>query len=127
MLPLLEPARTRIIRLTNVHFDADKEVIEKFFAGYTIEDQFRTVNSRTGIKSVVYVLFANVSDRIRACHEKSGHKILGRSIKIQPAQIGNYEREYISKPSKVHVLIATNSEQRRDEVRAHHRRRYQQS
>ncbi|KAF2825474.1 hypothetical protein CC86DRAFT_383348 [Ophiobolus disseminans] len=90
MFPLAEPARTRIIRLTNVHFSADKAVIEKFFADYTIEDQMRTINSRTGHKSIVYVLFASVADRLRAC-KKTDRNILDRIIKIQPAPTGNYK------------------------------------
>jgi hypothetical protein len=87
---LAEPARNRIIRLTNVHFDADEEVIKDFFIGFEIQDQVRAVNIRTGTKSVVYVLFATVADRIRA-QPMSGSHVLDREIKIQPAPKGNYK------------------------------------
>jgi RNA recognition motif-containing protein len=89
---LAEPARTRIIRVTNVHFDAGEKELKELFSDFTIEDYFRPVNTRTSKNSIVYVLFANVAERIRACN-KTGLEFLGRTIKIQPAPTGNYERK----------------------------------
>ena len=108
---LAEPARTRIIRMyvtfkswvrllltfvfpyrTNVDFDATEEDIQDCFSGFKIEDQFRTKNTKTKNKSIVYVLFATVADRIRACL-MNGTTVLGRTIKVQPAPNGNYDRK----------------------------------
>jgi hypothetical protein len=108
---LAEPARIRIIRMyvisesyawlslifaspcrTNVDFDATEEDIQDFFAGFNIEDQFRTKNTKTKNNSIVYVLFATVADRIRA-GKINGSFVLGRAIKVQPAPIGNYDRK----------------------------------
>jgi hypothetical protein len=83
------PARDRVVRMTNVHFAADNKVIDKFFAGYTIQDQYRTTNVRIGTRSVVYVLFSTVADKIRSL-ELSGSMLFDREIKIQPAPHGNY-------------------------------------
>jgi hypothetical protein len=96
---LAEPARNRIIRLTNVHFDADEKAIEDFFTGFEIADQVRAVNTRTGTKSVVYVLFATVADRIRA-QPMSGSRVFDREIKIQPAPKGNYECKFLAASTK---------------------------
>ncbi|KAH7069923.1 hypothetical protein BKA63DRAFT_580248 [Paraphoma chrysanthemicola] len=87
-LPL--PARNRVIRMTNVHFDANEDTIIDFFQGCDIQDQYRTVNTRIGTKSIVYVLFAAGADKIRAC-SLSNSTILDRVIKIQPAPSGNYQ------------------------------------
>ncbi|KAH7074071.1 hypothetical protein FB567DRAFT_610949 [Paraphoma chrysanthemicola] len=87
-LPL--PARNRVIRITNVHFDADENTIKDFFQGYDIQDQYRTINTRIGTKSIVYVLFAQGADKIRAC-SLSNSTIFDRVIKIQPAPSGNYQ------------------------------------
>jgi hypothetical protein len=90
LFSLPEPARNRIVRITNVHFDASSSTIEHFFEGYLIQDQYRTINSRSGTKSIAYVLFATAADRVRSC-ELSGSMLCGREVKIQPAPRGNYE------------------------------------
>lgn len=64
---------------------ADMEV---FFDGYTIDDTFRTANTRTDTFSVVYALFATVAERIRAS-DKDGSIIRSRAVKIMPAASGN--------------------------------------
>jgi hypothetical protein len=88
---LPSPARDRVIRVTNVHFAADNKAIAKFFNGYAILDQYRTTNVRIGTKSVVYVLFATVADKIRS-FELGGSMLFDREIKIHPAPHGNYTR-----------------------------------
>jgi hypothetical protein len=90
---LTEPARTRIVRITNVHFDADIKVLEEFFESFVIEDHFRTVNTSTGTKSVVYVLFGTAVERIKA-NSMSGRYVLNRRVKIQPAPDGNYKCKF---------------------------------
>jgi hypothetical protein len=92
VLHLPQPARNRIVRMTNVHFDVDEQAIKDLLKDFTIENQCRATNTRTGTLSVVYVLFATVVDRIRAA-ELDRITLLDRKIKIQPAHIGNYERE----------------------------------
>lgn len=89
-LQLAQPARDRIVRMTNVHFDVGEQAIKDLFKDFTVVDQCRTVNSRTGTRSVVYVLFATVADRIRAV-KLTGANLLDRIIKIQPAPNGNYK------------------------------------
>lgn len=91
-IALSEPARDRIIRMTDVHFDADKELIVNVFDGFTIVDQMRTVNTRTGTSAVVYILFGTIADRICST-ELNGLTIVDREIKIQPAREGNFARK----------------------------------
>jgi hypothetical protein len=68
----------------------------ELFDGYTILDQFRTINTRTGTRSAVYILFASIADRIRSS-ELSGHTIIDRKIKIQPARDGSFARKFASR------------------------------
>jgi hypothetical protein len=89
---LPEPARKRIIRVTNVHFDASSSDIEHVFEGYTMQDQYRIYNSSNGTKSIVYVFFATAADRIRSC-ALNGSMLFGREVRIQPAPHSNYERK----------------------------------
>jgi len=100
-LSLSEPARDRIIRITNVHFKADAQFIVNMFDGFTIVDQMRTVNTRTGTNSVVYILFGTIADRIRST-ELNGLTIVDREIKIQPAREGNFARKSLP-PRKSHL------------------------
>ncbi|CAO2647507.1 Nn.00g084290.m01.CDS01 [Neocucurbitaria sp. VM-36] len=90
-LPLGDTGRAndRVIRVTNVHFDATPQEISKFFGRFTIIDQIRDTNSRTKTNSVVYVLFATHTQRIQA-EWLSGQYIRNRRIKIQPAPTGTY-------------------------------------
>jgi hypothetical protein len=83
--------RPRAIASFASHFAADSKAIAKFFNGYAILDQYRTTNVRIGTKSVVYVLFATVADKIRS-FELSRSMLFDREIKIQPAPHGNYTR-----------------------------------
>lgn len=96
-LPLRDTGRAndRVIRITNVHYDATPEHISKFFSGFTIIDQIRDQNVRTGTYSVVYVLFATQTERIEA-ERLSGQYIFDRLIKIQPAPKGKYTSECAS-------------------------------
>lgn len=78
--------------MTNVHFDVGEQTIKELFKDFTVVDQTRTVNTRTGTRSVVYVLFATIADGIRAV-ELTGANLIDRIIKVQPAPNGNYKRE----------------------------------
>lgn len=98
MFKLPEPARDRIIRMVNVHFDADENVINEFFDGFEILDQIRANNVRTGTNSIIYILFASIADKIRA-GTLSGHELVGREINIQPARDGNFKCEFLSLPA----------------------------
>jgi hypothetical protein len=93
---LPSPAHDRVIYVTNVHFAADSKTLEELFESYAIQDQHRTTNTCIGTKSVVYVLFATVADKIRS-FELSGSMLFDREIKIQPAPQGNYTRETLWK------------------------------
>jgi hypothetical protein len=100
---LTEPARDRIIRITNVHFNADEQFIVNIFDGFAIVDQFRTTNTGTGTNSVLYILFKTIADRIRST-ELNGLTIVDREIKIQPARDGNFTRKSYYLYSKAIML-----------------------
>lgn len=83
-----------VIRLTNVHYDANEKAIEDFFHdnyGYKILDQVRAMNPRTKTISTVYVMLASVQDRIFAVKNLNGSRICGRKVNVMPAHTGNYE------------------------------------
>jgi hypothetical protein len=90
---LPEPATDRIVRVTNVHFETDEKVMKTFFDGLEIVDQFRTNNTRTGTKSIVYILFASIADKMRAS-DLSGYELIDRDVNIQPAKSGNFTRKF---------------------------------
>jgi hypothetical protein len=58
---------------------------------------------KTGTKSIVYILFASVADKIRAS-DLSGYVLIDRGINIQPAQTGNFARKYFPSSEKSFTL-----------------------
>ncbi|KNG50942.1 hypothetical protein TW65_71771 [Stemphylium lycopersici] len=84
-------ANMLVIRLTNVHYEADEKAIEDFFQGYKILDQIRAMNPRTKTRSTVYVMLASVQDRISAVNNLNGGRICGRKVNVMPAHYGNYK------------------------------------
>ncbi|CAA9965987.1 RRM-6 domain containing protein [Pyrenophora teres f. maculata] len=79
-----------VLRLTNVHIQADERTICRYFDGYKIVDQIRTMNPKTRTLSAVYVMFGSVEDRNRALKNLNFGTILGRQIHIMSAHTGNY-------------------------------------
>ncbi|KAA8613558.1 RRM-6 domain containing protein [Pyrenophora tritici-repentis] len=79
-----------VLRLTNVHMQADKRTICRYFDGYRILDQIRAMNPKTRTRSAVYVMFGSVEDKNRAHRTLNLGTILGRQIHLMPAQNGNY-------------------------------------
>ncbi|KAH7381295.1 hypothetical protein DE146DRAFT_637045 [Phaeosphaeria sp. MPI-PUGE-AT-0046c] len=63
---LPECARSRIICVTNVHFNATTEEIKACFSNSVIEDIYRTTNVRTGKETIAYVLFSTITGENRA-------------------------------------------------------------
>jgi hypothetical protein len=91
-LPLAEPARSRIVRMTNVKSSCDAASITRFFSECRVLDQFRTTNVRTGTAYIVYVLFSTAAEKIWAVC-LSGRMLHGRKVNVQPAPLGNYLRK----------------------------------
>lgn len=95
-MPVPEPAKTRVIRITNVHFKATNDEIKNLFPDFKIESVFRTINVKTGRRSVAYILFSTITEKNRAC-ALAGLWIRDREVEVQPAPNGNYQREcYVS-------------------------------
>ena len=88
-----------VLRLTNVHLDADSEVIRGYFKGYSVVDQIRVINPKTRYPSVVYVMFASVEERNRAYKSLNLGTILGRRVYLMPAHAGNYR-------SKLYAMLS---------------------
>jgi len=65
-------ANMLVIRLTNVHYEADENFIKDFFQGYKILDQVRTENPRTRTRSTVYIMVASVQERVSAVNDLNG-------------------------------------------------------
>ena len=86
----MRSASLLVLRLTNVHLDADAEAIRHYFKGYRIFDQIRAINPKTRYLSVVYVMFASVEERNRAYKSLNMGTILSRQIHLMPAHTGNY-------------------------------------
>ncbi|KAF3039075.1 hypothetical protein E8E11_004683 [Didymella keratinophila] len=78
----------RVIRIVNLHYEADSKDVRKFFGnGFSVIDFMRGVNAKTKKNTVGYVLLATEQQRIDA-QALSGGKILHREVKVLPAQTG---------------------------------------
>jgi hypothetical protein len=88
-----EPARSRIVRMTNVESSCDAASITRFFSECCVLDQFRTINTRTGHASIIYVLFSTAAEKIWAIC-LSGRMLHGRKVSVQPAPLGDYLRKF---------------------------------
>jgi hypothetical protein len=78
----------RVVRIVNLHYEADSGDVHDFFGmSYTIVDFIRGVNPKTNKNTVGYVMFATEQERIDA-QALSGRHILDREVKILPAQGG---------------------------------------
>ena len=87
-------ANMLVIRLTNVHYEADENFIKDFFQGYKILDQVRTENPRTRTRSTVYIMVASVQERVSAVNDLNGGRICGRKVNVMPAHSGNYKSKF---------------------------------
>lgn len=86
-------AENRVVRILNLHYQADDNDIHKFFGDeFTIVDFIRGVNPKTNKNTVGYVLFATEQERIDA-QALSNRHILGREVIILPAQ-GGFQSTY---------------------------------
>ena len=78
----------RVIRIVNLHYEADSKDVRNFFGnGFTVIDFMRGVNTKTIENTVGYVLLATEQQCIDA-QTLSGGKIFDREIKVIPAQTG---------------------------------------
>lgn len=78
----------RVVRIVNLHYEADSDDVHDFFGDdYTIVDFIRAVNSKSNKNTIGYVLFATEQERVNA-QTLSGQYLLDREIKVMPAQSG---------------------------------------
>ncbi|KAH6629230.1 hypothetical protein C7974DRAFT_413045 [Boeremia exigua] len=78
----------RVIRIVNLHYDANSEHVRNFFGdSFSVIDLVRGVNLKTNKNTVGYVLLGTEQERIDA-QALSGRQILNRTVKILPAQSG---------------------------------------
>jgi hypothetical protein len=95
------PANDRVIRIINVHYEANKDIIAKFLQGYIVVDQIRDVNPRTRTESTVYVLLGSVQERNAAVKALHNMSLLGRVVKLMPAPTGTYKSQ-CSSTARIH-------------------------
>lgn len=78
----------RVVRIVNLHYEADSKDVHDFFGnGFTVLDFIRGVNPKTNKNTVGYVLLATEQERIDA-RARSGREILDREVNVIPAQGG---------------------------------------
>ena len=88
------PATARMVRLTNVHYDATEDDILQFFDSYTVIDQTRAIYPRVGINSSVYAMPSTTQDRNVVGTNFRNRHICGRRVNIMPTPSGNYVDMY---------------------------------
>lgn len=77
-----------VVRIVNLHYEADSKDVHEFFGvNFTILDFIRGVICKTSKNTVGYVLLATEQERIDA-QSLSGRRILDREVKILRAQSG---------------------------------------
>lgn len=78
----------RVLRVTNLHYDATDNDVQALFDGYGLVDWKRDYNSMSGKPSVGYVLMATFQDVNRAQKELDGKELLGRAVRVWRAKAG---------------------------------------
>ncbi|KAF2438132.1 hypothetical protein P171DRAFT_526387 [Karstenula rhodostoma CBS 690.94] len=79
----------RVLLISKLHPDANRNAVELFFQGFRVVDYKRKYNDRIGrYNSTAFVLFESVEERDRARYMKQGHKILGREVSLDIATRG---------------------------------------
>jgi hypothetical protein len=104
------PATARMVRLTNVHYDATEDDILQFSEGYTVIDQIHAIKPRVGTNSSVYAMFSTTQDGNAVVTNFRNRHICGRRVNIMPAPSGNYVGMYLilSSPS-LHPFLPISS------------------
>jgi hypothetical protein len=87
------PVKSRVGRLTNIHFDATEADIVELLRPYTIVDQILGIYPKRGTQSTGQILSASIKDKIAACNQFAVGKIKGREWQLRPAPSGTYERK----------------------------------
>lgn len=80
--PVLRGPEHRVLLISRLHYDANRNSVELFFQGFRIVDFKRKYNS------TAFVLFESVEDRDRARYLKNGQKLLGREVILNIATRG---------------------------------------
>lgn len=76
----------RVILLSRIHPDANRNAVELFFRGFRIVDYKRRHIAKTAKPAnVAFVLFESVQERDRAIREKRDKKLMGRKIGLEVA------------------------------------------
>lgn len=83
----------RVLRITNVHWNATEAEIIELFDGYDVIDCKRYFHANSGKSSVAYVLLSALEDVIRAIEELHMKELLGRKAKVMRAK-GGFKRKY---------------------------------
>lgn len=92
----------RVVRIVNLHCEADRHDIRKFFGDdFTIVDFIRVVNPKTNKNTVGYVFLATEQERTNA-QALSGRQILDREVKVLPARSGFRSKYSLELFSDVH-------------------------
>ncbi|KAL5407120.1 hypothetical protein PMIN03_007351 [Paraphaeosphaeria minitans] len=81
---------SRVLRVTNIHWDARNADIARFFGGYGLVDCKRYINVKIGKSTVAYVLLSTLEDVVRAIEELHLKELLGRQVRIMRA-VGGFQ------------------------------------
>lgn len=88
----------RVVRIVNLHYEADNDNVRDFFGDdYSIIDFIRAVNAKSKKNTIGYVLFATEQERINA-QMLSGRHILDREVTVVPAQSGFRGEQLLIQP-----------------------------
>ncbi|KAJ4349485.1 uncharacterized protein N0V89_008101 [Didymosphaeria variabile] len=84
--PDFDGPQHRVLLISKLHPDADRNAVVLFFQGFRIVDYKRKYNDRLGkYNTTAFVLFESVQDRDRAKATKNGQKIFGREVSLDVA------------------------------------------
>jgi RNA recognition motif-containing protein len=78
----------RVLRASNLHWDARDAHITRFFDGYGLIDCKRSINVKNGKSTVAYVLLSTLDDVARAIAELDVKRLLGRPVRVMHAEEG---------------------------------------
>lgn len=78
----------RVIRVTNIHFDATNNDIDALFSNYNVIDWKRDINTKTGKLTVAYFLMSTMQEANRAQQDLDYSYLLGRPVRVMRARGG---------------------------------------
>lgn len=84
----ISPPEDRVLRATNINWDATNADIIRFFRGYGVVDWKRSINLKRGKSTVAYILLSTLQDVLWAIEELDLRELLGRQVRIMRAREG---------------------------------------